>query len=95
LALSLEASSPNLAKLLNTALEQDVRALVFLDNGWLTVIDPITATDRFNLSSWGLGLRANALRGASVALDWAVALNTMGSTKQGDSRMLFRVSYEW
>jgi hemolysin activation/secretion protein len=95
MALSLEASSPNLAKLLDTGLEQDVRALVFMDNGWLTVIDPITATDRFFLSSWGVGLRINAPRGTSFAMDWAVAMNAVGNSRQGDNRLHFRVAYEW
>jgi len=92
-AMSLELSTPNIAKWLGS--EQDLRALLFVDGGGVRVIDPITATDKFELSSYGLGLRLSAPKGLSATLDWARARNDLGTTHQGDTRLHFRVGYDW
>jgi hemolysin activation/secretion protein len=92
-ALSFEVSTPNLAKYLGS--EQDLRGAFFVDGGNVRVIDPISATDQFNLASWGLGLHLVAPKGFSATLDWAIALNDIGITRQGDNRLHFRVGYEW
>lgn len=92
-AVSFEIATPNLAKWVGS--EQDLRAALFADAGNVRVIDPITATDQYNLASWGLGLHLVAPRGLSATLDWAVALNDLGTTRRGDNRLHFRVGYEW
>ncbi len=99
MALTLEASTPNL---LTTAAASDapgwvsdVRLLAFADQGWVTVVDPLFANARFELSSYGLGLRVSGARGLSATLDWALAQNAIGKTRQGDSRLHFRLAQEW
>jgi hemolysin activation/secretion protein len=94
IALSLEASTPNFAKRLSDALD-DAHALTFFDGGTVKVIDPITADDHYTLAGAGLGLRMKGWRGATVALDWAVALKDLGNTRRGDRRVYFKLGYEW
>ena len=36
-----------------------------------------------------------AWRGASANFDWAVAQDDIGNTKRGDSRVYFKLGYEW
>jgi hemolysin activation/secretion protein len=60
------------------------------------VIDPITATERFNLSGLGLGLRVKGPQGLSVSLDWARALKDVGTTPtRGESHLYFKLGYDW
>ena len=61
----------------------------------MNVLSPITADDHYTLAGAGLGMRLKGWRGASAALDWAVALNELGNTKRGDSRLYFKLGYEW
>ena len=93
-ALSLEARTPNYAKKVADSLD-DLHLLAFADGGLVTVLEPITAADRFTLAGAGLGLRLKGWRGVSAGLDWAVALKNMGNTERGDSRAHFRLGYEW
>jgi hemolysin activation/secretion protein len=72
-----------------------VRLLAFVDQGWVTVVDPLFANARFELASYGLGLRVSGSRGLSVTLDWAIAQNQISKTMQGDSRLHFRLAQEW
>ena len=94
LALSLEARTPNFAQHLGAGLDE-IYALAFFDGGEVRVREPITADARFTLAGTGLGLRLKGWRGVSAGLDWAVALNDLGSTEEGDSRAHFRLGYEW
>lgn len=94
IAVSLEASTPNFAKRLSDSLEE-ARMVAFADAGTVNVLSPITADDHFTLAGAGLGLRIKGWRGISAAVDWAVALNELGNTKQGDSRVYFKLGYEW
>ena len=93
-ALSLEARTPNYAKKVADSLD-DLHLLAFADGGLVTVLDPITAADRFTLAGAGLGLRLKGWRGVSAGLDWAVALKNLGNTERGDSRAHFRMGFEW
>lgn len=98
-ALTLETSTPNLlsAPAANDppSYISDVRLLAFVDQGWVTVVDPLFANARFELASYGLGLRISGARGLSATLDWAIAQNQINKTKQGDSRLHFRLAQEW
>jgi hemolysin activation/secretion protein len=94
LALSLEASTPNFAKRVSESFEE-ARLLAFVDAGTAQVLAPLTADDEYNLVGAGVGMRLKAWHGATVALDWAVALKDVGTTKQGDSRLYFKLGYEW
>jgi hemolysin activation/secretion protein len=66
-----------------------------VDGGRVQVIDPITATDRYTLAGAGLGLRLKAWGGVSAALDWALALKELNNTRRHDSRVYFRLAYEF
>jgi hemolysin activation/secretion protein len=94
IALSLEASTPNFAKRLSDSLD-DMHLLAFVDGGAVHVLSPIMADDQFNLAGAGVGMRVKGWRGVTAAMDWAVALKDLGNTKQGDSRLYFRLGYEW
>lgn len=94
IALSLEATSPNYARQFGASLD-DLRLLAFVDGGHVRVIDPITAIDRHTLAGAGIGLRLKGWGGVSAALDWAVALKELNSTRRHDHRVYFRLGYEW
>lgn len=94
LTMSLEVATPNLAKGVSESLD-DAHFLGFIDVGTVRVIDPISATDRYTLAGAGMGLRVKGWRGVSGSLDWAVALRELGATKRGDSRVYFKLGYEW
>lgn len=97
LVLNLEGKTPNLAPRLGWSDEKvsDLHALAFLDAGTVRVIDPITAEDRFTLSSLGLGLRLKATSGLNAELLWAYPLKAVGKTARGDHRFHVNVAYEW
>jgi hemolysin activation/secretion protein len=99
MAATLEASTPNLLIGADASDEprtlSDVRLLAFVDQGWVTVVDPLFATARFELASYGLGVRLSGTRGLSLTLDWAIARNESGKTRQGDSRLHFRLAQDW
>lgn len=94
ITLGLEASSPNFGKRLSESLDS-AQLVAFYDSGLARVIDPITATDFFNISGAGLGLRMKGWGGVSASFDWAVALQDLNAIKRGDSRMYFKLGYEW
>ena len=94
LAVSLEASTASFGKYISEDVT-DARMLVFVDSGAVTVIEPITATDRFALVSAGVGLRLSGPGGLNLSLDWARAFNDIGNTRQGDMRLHFKLGYEW
>ncbi|AAZ96307.1 hemolysin activation/secretion protein [Thiobacillus denitrificans ATCC 25259] len=93
-ALSVQASTPNLAKHLGDAID-GLHVLAFVDGGYVRVRQPITADDRHTLAGAGLGLRLKGWGGASAGIDWAVALKDLGDTERGDSRGHFRLGYAW
>ena len=93
-SLSLEAHTPNLARYVAEA-AQTLHVLAFVDGGYVSVREPITAERRFALAGTGLGIRFKAARGVSGGLDWAVALRELGRTERGDSRAHFRLGIEW
>jgi hemolysin activation/secretion protein len=94
IALTLEASSPNFGKGYYESLEE-ARLVAFVDSGTVRVIQPLTATGRFSFSGVGVGLRLKAWRGARAAFDWAVAMDDVGNTKRGDSRLMFNLRHDW
>ena len=73
----------------------ELRALAFVDAGHVRVIDPITETSKYGLSSVGLGLRAKGNNGLQAALWWAYPLKALGNTARGDHRLHFSLAYEW
>ncbi|MPZ43707.1 MAG: BamA/TamA family outer membrane protein [Betaproteobacteria bacterium] len=68
----------------------------FVDAGWARIEDPLPGQrSRFTLASAGIGLRLKDTRGLALALDLAQALRAGPSTRDGDSRIHFRLSYEF
>jgi len=96
-ALSVEGLSPNLAPRLGATGKtfDQVRALAFVDSGHVRVVEPITATARYTLSSLGLGLRARSAGGIEAELLWAYPLKPVNNTRRGDHRLHFKLAYEW
>jgi hemolysin activation/secretion protein len=96
-ALSVEASTPSFHGRLGSLADHfnELRALAFIDAGQVRVIDPITETDRYRLSSVGLGLRARGAHGLQAGLWWAYPLKAIGNTARGDHRWHFSLAYEW
>lgn len=67
--------------------------LGFVEGAHLVVRQPQAGQQtHFELASLGLGLRFNA-RGLGLELDGAHALKSGSTTKAGDNRLLFKVSY--
>lgn len=94
LVASFEVSTPSFGKKFGESVEE-ARLVAFVDAGSAQVLDSITATNMYNLSSVGLGLRLRAWRGMVGAVNWAVAQEELGSVKRGDSRVNFKLSYQW
>ncbi|WP_251140665.1 ShlB/FhaC/HecB family hemolysin secretion/activation protein [Rhodoferax sp. U11-2br] len=96
-AISMEATSPNLANLLPALNESSasLKALAFWDAASVQVIDPISATERFTLSGAGLGLSLKGWSGVDMSLVWAYPLKAIGNTHRGDHRIHFNLAYAW
>jgi hemolysin activation/secretion protein len=94
IALGLEATTPNFAKRLSDSLDE-LRVVAFLEGGTVNVLSPITADDNYSLAGAGVGMRLKAGRGLTASLDWGMALHELGRTKEGDSRLYFKLGYEW
>jgi hemolysin activation/secretion protein len=95
--LSMEGLTPNLSRRLGSLADvfNDLRLLAFLDSGHVRVVDPITETARYTLSSAGLGLRAKGSGGLEAELLWAYPFKAVGNTARGEHRLHFRIAYEW
>lgn len=94
LALTLEASTPNLVQD-KDAWVSNVRLIAFADAAQVSVVDSLFADSIFNLAGYGVGLRMAGLHGLTLVLDLAQAQNSIGSTQAGDVRLHFRVAYDW
>jgi hemolysin activation/secretion protein len=94
LALTLEVSTPNLISEKDWSI-RDLRLIAFVDSAQVSVIDSLFAANSFSLSGNGLGLRMSGPHGFNLALDLATAMNGSGSVKAGDSRLHFRMAYDW
>ena len=97
LTLSLEARTPNLAPGFPSLGESvtNMHALAFFDAGTVSVIDPISATDSFSLSSLGVGFGLTGFSGLDASVFWAYPLDEIGNTRRGDHRLHLRFAYEW
>lgn len=94
IAVTLEATTPSFAKRVSESLDE-LRLVAFVDGGAVEVQAPISAVDQYSLAGAGLGLRLKGWHGLTAGLDWAVALKELGTTKQGDNRVYFKLGYEW
>ena len=68
----------------------------FFDQGFVRVQQPqAVQRSTFGLSSAGLGLRLHARNGLSAAVDFTLALQSVTRTQAGDTRLNFRVAYDF
>ena len=68
----------------------------FFDQGFVRVQRALPdQRASFGMSSTGLGLRMHALAGLTAAVDVALALQSVTRTQAGDTRLSFRVAYDF
>ncbi len=92
---SLELRTPSLAKYVSDKIA-DMHGLAFFDAAHLSVNDPLPKqTDTFNLASYGLGLRLKGWHKMFAQVELAKALRSAGPVVEGDTRLHFRVGYDW
>ncbi len=92
LAASLELQTPKLFA--SSEADTETRALLFYDYGEVVVLDALTAVSGYQLAGAGVGLRWRR-GGYSATVDAAQALNSVGNTRSGDSRLHFKLAYQW
>lgn len=74
----------------------EVRLLTFYDYGFAKIRDPLPRQiDQYILSSYGLGLDVKGRHGLFARLDYAKALRTVGTVEDGDTRLHFRLGFDW
>ncbi len=92
---SFELRTPPLAKYVSDKIA-DMHGLAFYDAAYLSVNDPLPKqTDTFNLASYGLGLRLKGWHKMFAQVELAKVLRSAGPVVEGDSRLHFRVGYDW
>lgn len=92
---TLELRTPPLAKYLSDQIT-DLHALAFYDAGHVRIRDPLPGQiESYDLASLGLGLYLKGWHGLFGALDYARALKSAGQVDEGDSRLHFRIGYDW
>lgn len=93
--LSLEWHSPQL-KPEGWDFAQNLRAHVFFDYAYLWIQDVLAPSPRYyRLASTGMGLRMQLYRHWLGEFDWAYPLERQGSVAVGNSRVDFRMAYEF
>jgi hemolysin activation/secretion protein len=69
----------------------------FADAGIVGVLEPLPVdgekTNRYSLSSAGVGLRMGDVTGLQAELEWAYPFESSDNVEQGDSRLHFQVMY--
>jgi hemolysin activation/secretion protein len=92
---TLELRTPPLQKYLIDGFN-DVRLLAFYDYGYTTVRNHLPAQiERFVLASYGVGLDIKAAHGLYARLDFAQALRSVGTVDRNDTRLHFKVGFDW
>jgi len=70
--------------------------LVFYDAGVVSILDPLPSQSaRFDLASWGAGVRIGGWHGMDLSLDWARVFTPAGTVDAGDSRAHFSFRYSF
>jgi hemolysin activation/secretion protein len=92
---TLELRTPPLQKYLSDKIG-DLHGLAFFDAGHVSVKDALASqTDTFNLASVGLGLHLKGWNGFFGEMEFAKALRAAGQVEDGDTRVHFRMGYDW
>lgn len=75
---------------------QYLRALAFFDWGYLWIKDPLPSNPSFyQLAATGVGLRTQVLKHVIGELDWGYPFYAQGTVQPGNSRIDFRMVYEY
>jgi hemolysin activation/secretion protein len=91
-----ELSAPDLAPLFKLGEGFQIIPYTFFDFALLWVNDPQPSQESMlNLQGTGLGVRATLFRNLEFQLDWGVALAETTYVAYGDSRVHFRVKYQF
>lgn len=91
----LELRSPSFANVLPDSIDE-LRLLAFSEGAVLRVKDTLPQqTDRFLLSSVGVGMRLKAVRHLAVSLDVGWPFKGTTNTRSGDPRTHFKMQYEF
>lgn len=91
-----ELSAPDLAPLFKLGEGFQIVPYTFFDFALLWINDPQPAQQsEFNLQGTGMGIRATLFRNLECQLDWGVALSGTSYAGYGDSRVHFRVKYQF
>lgn len=91
----LELRSPSFDKWFPTGVKE-LYGFAFYDQAHVSILEPLPSqTASFNLASTGFGVRLKATHGVAVGVEFAEALKTAATVKDGDTRAHFRVNYEW
>ncbi len=92
---SLELHSPFLGKR-DWASLQDLHALLFVEGATLRIREPLPGNAHaYDLASAGFGLRLQALEHLKAALDLAYPFQSNGTVEEGETRLHFRLAYEF
>ena len=96
IAASAELGTPNLWRGPEGSLS-DLRLLAFVDGGSVEVINALSDTNQYTLSSIGVGLRLSGAKGLSLTLDLASPLRDLPSAgvHSGDTLLHFKLAHEW
>lgn len=88
---------PQFSRWLPDPLQQSY-VFAFYDAAVLGILDPLTVDDdkvsRNHIRGWGAGLRWSGF-GLAADLDWAYPLRDTDHTPRGDSRVHFRLRYDF
>ena len=75
---------------------QQLRPLIFADGARLRIRDALPGQEAYyGLSSAGVGVRAQAWKGLTAALDWARVFQGAGKIRPGDQRIHFSLAYNF
>ncbi|MFM8331248.1 MAG: ShlB/FhaC/HecB family hemolysin secretion/activation protein [Candidatus Methylumidiphilus sp.] len=75
---------------------QNLRGLAFFDWGYLWILDALPGNPNFyQLASTGVGVRMQLLKHIIGELDWGFPLYRQSTVSPGQSRIDFRVAYEF
>lgn len=95
LVAGLELRTPSLSKWTYEQLDE-LTLFAFAEGASLSVLKPLPGQiDQYDLYSAGLGLRFKGWGGVSGYLDLAYPFETISQVEAGDTRLNFRLGYEW
>lgn len=91
-----ELAAPDLAPVFGMGEGFRINPYAFFDFALLWIKDPLPEQQReLNLQGTGVGMRGSLFRNLEFQVDWGMALAETSYTAYGDSRVHFRVKYQF